>query len=66
MTLLPNRLIFLLKILEKLLHCKSFSQFLKKKNIAIFQIQTFDFNEMLTNDDVSFEQLGPVVEDKMS
>ena len=50
---------FLLKKWEKLLHCKSFSQFFNKKYWHIREINFWKFNETLTNDVVSFEQPGP-------
>ena len=41
--------------------CKSFSHFLSK-NISVYAIfNDQSFNDTLTNDIVSFEQLGPVV-----
>ena len=49
-TNLPKRLIFLLQEREKLLQCKSFSDFFNE-NIGMFQILPFEiFSEMLTND----------------
>ena len=42
------------------LHCKSYSHFFQQKNSAYLRI-TVNFNESLTNDVVSFEQLGPDV-----
>ena len=50
---------FLLKKWERLLHCKSFSHFFNKKYWHISDISVWKFNETLTNDVVSFEQLGP-------
>ena len=52
---------FLLKKCEKLLQMESYSHFFSQNiNIyAIFNVQ--GFNDMLTNDMVSFEQLGPDV-----
>ena len=41
------------------MHCKSFSHFSNKKYWHISYINVWNFNEMLTNDNVSFEQLGP-------
>ena len=58
MTLYPNTLIFLLEKWEKLLHGKSFSHFFNKKYWHISDIYVWNFNETLTNDVVSFEQLG--------
>ena len=61
LSVITNTLIFLLKKREKHLHCKSFSHFFYKKS-GIYWILAFEkFNEMLTNDIVSFEQLGPVL-----
>ena len=40
--------------------CKSFSHFFSNKNCWIISdINVWNFNETLTNDIVSFEQLGP-------
>ena len=50
---------FCCKKLEKLFHCKSFSHFFNKKYWHIWEIIFWKFSEMLTNDVVSFEQLGP-------
>ena len=52
---------FLSKKWEKLLHCKSFSQFFNKKYWHIREINFRKFNETLTNDVISFEQPGPAV-----
>ena len=41
------------------LHCKSFSHFFNKKNCHIWDINIWNFNDTLTNNVVSFEQLGP-------
>ena len=51
---------FFLKKWQKLLQCKSFLHFFNK-NIGVFEILTFDILKKtpLTNDVVSFEQLGP-------
>ena len=51
--------IFCWKKLEKLLHCKRFSYFFNKKDWYIWDINIWNFNVSLTNDVVSFEQLGP-------
>ena len=46
--------------------CKSYSHFFSKKFQHIFVSLDANFNELLTNDVVSFEQLGPVFQsDKM-
>ena len=50
-----NILIFLLKKCE----CKSYSHFFSKKFQHICVSLDVNFNESLTNDVVSFEQLGP-------
>ena len=42
-----------------LLHCKSYSHFFSKKFQHICISLNVNFNESLTNDIVSFEQLGP-------
>ena len=41
------------------LHCKSYSHFFSKKFQHICVSLDVNFNESLTNDIVSFEQLGP-------
>ena len=41
------------------LHCKSYSHFFSKKFQYICVSLDVNFNESLTNDIVSFEQLGP-------
>ena len=53
---ISNSQVFLLK---KFCKCKSYSHFLSK-NIGIYAIfNEPSFNDTLTNDIVSFEQLGP-------
>ena len=56
-----NTYIFGWKKWEKLLHCfcKSFSHFFNKKYWHIGDINVWNFNEMLTNAVVSFEQPDP-------
>ena len=56
---ISNSQVFLLKNVGSFCICKSYSHFFSK-NISIFAI-FFDqsFNDSLTNDTVSFEQLGP-------
>ena len=50
---------FLLKNLGSFCKCKSYSHFFSK-NISVYAIfNDQSFNDMLTNDIVSFEQLGP-------
>ena len=44
---------------EKNVHCKSYSHFFSKKFQHICVSLDVNFNESLTNDIVSFEQLGP-------
>ena len=51
--------IFCWKKWEKLLHCKSFSHFFNKKYWCIWDINIWNFNEMLINNIVSSEQSGP-------
>ena len=51
----------MLKKWEKLLHCKSFSHFFNTKYWIISDIDIWKFNEMLTNDVVSFEQPGALI-----
>ena len=41
------------------MHCKSYSHFFSKKFRRICVSPNVNFNESLTNDVVSFEQLGP-------
>ena len=56
---ISNSEVFLLKNVSSFCKCKSYSHFFSK-NISVFAI--FDdqsFNNTLTNDNVSFEQLGP-------
>ena len=48
-------------ILIFFLHCKSYSHFFSKRFQHICVSLNVNFNESLTNDVVSFEQLGPVV-----
>ena len=57
---ISNLQVFLLKQnVSSFCKCKSFSHFLSK-NISIFYIfNDQNFNDTLTNDIVSFEQLGP-------
>ena len=43
------------------MHCKSYSHFFSKKFQHICVSLDINFNESLTKDIVSFEQLGPVV-----
>ena len=44
------------------MHCKSYSHFFSKKLQHICVSLSENFNESLTNDVVSFEQLGPGIE----
>ena len=53
---ISNSQVFLLKNVSSFCKCKSYSHFFSK-NISIFNDQSF--NDTLTNDIVSFEQLGP-------
>ena len=43
-------------------HCKRFSHFSNKKYQCICNIIVLNFNEMVTNDVVNFEQPGPDVD----
>ena len=45
--------------MQKLLTCKSFSHFFNKKYWHIWDINVWNFNVLLTNEVVSFEQPGP-------
>ena len=58
-TTLSNTPLFMLDKCENLLQCKRFSLFFNKKLQRICDIYFQNFNEMLTNDVVNFEQLGP-------
>ena len=42
------------------MQCKGFSYFINKKQQCICNIQVRNFNELLANDIVNFEQLTPV------
>ena len=54
-----NSQVFLLKNVSSFCKCKSYSHFLSK-NISVYAIfNDQNFNDTLTNDIVSFEQLGP-------
>ena len=56
---ISNSQVFLLKKCEYFCKCKSHSHFFSK-NISIYAIfNDQSFNDTLTNDIVSFEQLGP-------
>ena len=54
-----NILIFFAEKCELLLHCKSYSHFFSKKFQHTCVLLDVNFNESLTNDIISFEQLGP-------
>ena len=56
---ISNSQVFLLKNVSSFCKCKSYSHFFSKNisKYAIFNDQSF--NDTLTNDIVSFEQLGP-------
>ena len=58
---LTNTLLFFAekKKCENPLQCKGFSHFFNKNSSVFVIILVFDFKETLTNDVVSFEQLGP-------
>ena len=59
---ISNSQVFLLKKCECKSECKSYSHFVSK-NISIYAIYAIfndqSFNDTLTNDIISFEQLGP-------
>ena len=56
---ISNSLVFLLKNVSSFCKCKSYSHFFSK-NICVYLIfNDQSFNDTLTNDIVSFEQLGP-------
>ena len=55
-------LIFFAEKCEELLHCKSSSHFFGKKWQCFYVWYVWNFNVTLTNDVVSFEQLGPVLQ----
>ena len=56
---ISNSQVFFLKKSEYLLQIKSYSHFFSK-NISVYAIfNDQSFNNMLTNNIVSFEQLGP-------
>ena len=56
---ISNSQVFLLKNVSSFCICKSYSHFFSK-NISVYAIfNDQSFNDTLTNDIVSFEQLGP-------
>ena len=56
---IPNSQVFLLKNVSSFCKCKSYSHFFSK-NISIYVIfNDQSFNDTLTNNIISFEQLGP-------
>ena len=56
---ISNSQVFLLKNVSSFCKCKSYSHFFSK-NISVYAIfNDQSFNDTLTNDIVSFEQLGP-------
>ena len=56
---ISNSRVFLLKNLSSFCKCKSYSHFFSK-NISVYTIvNNQSFNDTLTNDIISFEQLGP-------
>ena len=58
--IISNLQLFLLKKCEKLLQMQKLLTFFFSKNISIYAIFNDQrFNDTLTNDIVSFEQLGP-------
>ena len=62
-TISNSQVFFLKKNVSSFCKCKSYSHFFSKVNsvYAVFNDQSF--NDTLTNDIVSFEQLGPDRED---
>ena len=58
-SIVSNSQLFLLKNVSSFCKCKSYSHF-SAKNISIYAIfNDQSFKDTLTNDIVSFEQLGP-------
>ena len=58
--IISNSQVFLLKKCEQLLQMQKLLTFFFSKNISIYAIFSGQrFNDTLTNDIVSFEQLGP-------
>ena len=58
---ISNSQVFLMKTVSSFCKYKSYSHFFSK-NISVYSIfndQSFTCNDALTNDIVSFEQLGP-------
>ena len=56
---IPNSQVFLLKNVSSFCKCKSYSHFFSK-NFSVYAVfNDQSFNDMLTNNIVSFEQLGP-------
>ena len=56
-----NSQVFLLeKNVSSFCKCKNYSHFFFSKNISIYAVRNdYSFNDTLSNDIVSFEQLGP-------
>ena len=58
-SMISNLQVFLLKNVSNFCKCKSYSHFFSK-NISVYAIfNDQSFNDMLTNNTISFEQLGP-------
>ena len=58
-SIISNSQLFLLKKVSSFCKCKSYSHF-RSKNISVYAIfNDQSFNNTLTNDFVSFEQLSP-------
>ena len=55
---ISNSQVFLLKNVNRFCKCKSISHFFSK-NISVYAINVQSFNDTLTYDIVSFEQLDP-------
>ena len=59
MILLPNTLKFFVEKMREAFALQKLLTFFNKKYWQILDIDVWKFNEMLTNDIVSFEQPGP-------
>ena len=61
-SIISNSQVFLLKKCEQLLQMQSYSHFFSKNIRICSMFNDQSFNDTLTNDIVSFEQLGPGVQ----
>ena len=59
LTVLADSIYNILIFFAEKMHCKSYSHFFSKKFQHICVLLDVNFNESLTNEVVSFEQLGP-------